>query len=109
MKWKKNQLFKGLITTFLITSLISCSNDDDNNNTATCSNTSVLDSEIIDYNGIDETFETNLVSLFHNNINVSDYEVSQEFYQLLGFNLLFDFPVDISDPDEAQGINLPPY
>lgn len=52
---------------------------------------------------------TNLRSLIHYNINVSDFEESKAFYEFLGFLVLLEIEVEVSDPDEAQGLNLPPY
>ncbi len=59
--------------------------------------------------GSGSPFATNLRALLHYNINVSDFEVSKAFYQLLGFNVLLEVDVDVPDAAEAQGLNLPPY
>ncbi|WP_159931127.1 VOC family protein [Oceanicoccus sp. KOV_DT_Chl] len=59
--------------------------------------------------GTGSPFAVNTRKLLHYNINVSDFEASKSFYQLLGFGVLLEADVDVSDPAEAQGLNLPPY
>ena len=59
--------------------------------------------------GSGSPFTPGVRGLLHYNINVSDFEVSKSFYQLLGFRTLIQVDVDVSDPAEAQGLNLPPY
>jgi catechol 2,3-dioxygenase-like lactoylglutathione lyase family enzyme len=54
-------------------------------------------------------FATNTRKLMHYNINVSNFEASKSFYQMLGFNVLLQTDVTVSDPAEAQGLDLPPY
>ncbi len=54
-------------------------------------------------------YDMNLRSLLHYNINVSDFNTSKDFYELLGFSVLLQVNVDVTDPNEAQGLNLPPY
>ncbi|MEH6582303.1 MAG: VOC family protein [Halioglobus sp.] len=59
--------------------------------------------------GTGSPFASNLRSLLHYNINVSDFQASKSFYEMLGFRALLEIDVDVSDPAEAQGLNLPPY
>ncbi|ARN75826.1 VOC family protein [Oceanicoccus sagamiensis] len=59
--------------------------------------------------GSGSPFATNLRALLHYNINVSDFEASKAFYQLLGFSVLLEVDVDVPDAAEAQGLNLAPY
>lgn len=54
-------------------------------------------------------FTTGVREVMHYNINVSDFEASKSFYQMLGFRVLLETDVDVTDPAEAQGLNLPPY
>lgn len=53
--------------------------------------------------------DTHLKALLHYNINVSDFAVSKKFYKLLGFTAFVDLNINVTDPDEAHGLNLPPY
>ncbi|MDH7445952.1 VOC family protein [Aquimarina sp. 2201CG14-23] len=53
--------------------------------------------------------DTHLKALLHYNINVSDFAASKKFYKLLAFANFIDLNIDVTDPDEAQGLDLPPY
>lgn len=53
--------------------------------------------------------DTHLKALLHYNINVSDFAASKKFYKLLGFANFIDLNINVTDPDEAQGLDLPPY
>ena len=56
-----------------------------------------------------ETSDMNLASILHYNINVRDFNKSKKFYELLGFVAAIDLNINVTDPVEAQGLNLPPY
>ncbi len=53
--------------------------------------------------------DTHLKALLHYNINVSDFEASKKFYKLLGFTAFVDLNINVTKPEEAQGLDLPPY
>ncbi|CAL2090527.1 VOC family protein [Tenacibaculum sp. 190524A05c] len=53
--------------------------------------------------------DMNLASILHYNINVRDFSKSRKFYELLGFVATIDLNINVTDPEEAQGLNLPPY
>jgi len=55
------------------------------------------------------TGHINTQYILHANINCSDFEQSKNFYQMLGFVPLMEIDVDVSDPNEAVGLNMPPY
>ena len=53
--------------------------------------------------------QINTLKILHANINCSDFETSKNFYMMLGFTPLIEADVDVSDPAEAAGLNMPPY
>ncbi len=53
--------------------------------------------------------DTHLKALLHYNINVRDYEASKKFYKLLAFANFVDLNINVTDPEDAQGLDLPPY
>ena len=53
--------------------------------------------------------DTHLKALLHYNINVSDFAASKKFYKLLGFANFIDQNINVTNPDDAQGLDLPPY
>jgi len=50
---------------------------------------------------------SNLQSLFHCNINVTNLDVSLPFYELLGFKIIIDFRDGMSSPELAKALGLP--
>jgi catechol 2,3-dioxygenase-like lactoylglutathione lyase family enzyme len=59
--------------------------------------------------GTGSPFAVQTRKLLHYNINVSNFDTSKSFYALLGFKLVLESDVSVSDPAEAQGLDLPPY
>lgn len=59
--------------------------------------------------GSGSPFTVQTRKLLHYNINVSDFDASKRFYELLGFRVAFESYVSVSDPAEARGLDLPPY
>jgi len=74
-----------------------------------------------DGNGIDDYEEifgagtpvleepVNTLKILHANVNCSDFEESKTFYMMLGFRPLIETDVNVTDPAEAAGLNMPPY
>lgn len=66
-------------------------------------------------NDYEETFGTgspisiNTLKILHANVNVSNFEVSKNFYMMLGFLPLLEVDVNVTDPAEAAGLDMPPY
>ncbi|AOS97603.1 Glyoxalase-like domain protein [Microbulbifer aggregans] len=59
--------------------------------------------------GTGSPFKINTRKLIRYSINVSDIESSKAFYERLGFQSSVESTLDISDPDQAQALNLAPY
>jgi len=53
--------------------------------------------------------QMNTLKILHANVNCSNFEASKAFYMMLGFTPLIETDVDVSDPAEAAGLNMPPY
>ena len=49
------------------------------------------------------------LEILHANVNCSNFVASKTFYMMLGFSSLLETDVDVSDPGEAAGLNMPPY
>ncbi len=49
---------------------------------------------------------SNLQSLFHCNINVTNLDVSLPFYEMLGFKVIVDFREGMSSPELAKALGL---
>lgn len=67
------------------------------------------DSEEVFGNGTPVVKQINTLKILHANVNCSNFETSKNFYMMLGFTPLIETDVDVSDPAEAAGLNLPPY
>ncbi|RZS93556.1 VOC family protein [Aquimarina brevivitae] len=78
-----------------------------------CTSVMIADDEIQNFydSGISvpRPEDTHLKALLHYNINVSDFEASKKFYKLLAFANFIDQNINVTDPEEAQGLGLPPY
>ena len=112
-----NELLNVLLIV-LAAMLGACTDDDPTDgpgdDTNPCIPSEISDADIIAYTQSDVSrtnpaAESNLESLLHYNINVSDFETSKKFYKLLGFMSLVDLNINVTDPAEAQGLDLPPY
>lgn len=121
-KQNLKQIFKGAIL-IGITLLASCSVDTDaevgmdpdvnSKSSNGCTPIMVSDEAIKtfydDNINVPRPEDTHLKALLHYNINVSDFAASKKFYKLLGFANFIDLNINVTDPDEAQGLDLPPY
>jgi catechol 2,3-dioxygenase-like lactoylglutathione lyase family enzyme len=50
----------------------------------------------------------NITGMMHVNVNCSDYERSREFYEFLGFKVLWEVPTR-NTPEVAAAVGMPPY
>lgn len=50
----------------------------------------------------------NITGMMHINVNCSDYERSREFYEFLGFKVLWEAP-ERNTPEVAAAVGMPPY
>jgi catechol 2,3-dioxygenase-like lactoylglutathione lyase family enzyme len=50
----------------------------------------------------------NITGMMHVNVNCSDYERSREFYEFLGFKVLWEVPPR-NTPEVAAAVGMPPY
>lgn len=50
----------------------------------------------------------NLTGMMHVNVNCSNYERSREFYEFLGFKVLWEVP-SRNTPEVAAAVGMPPY
>ena len=111
------QILKGILLAYLAF-LTSCSTEDSyvvmqQKGSAECTSFMIPDEDIQGYydSGINvpRPEDTHLKALLHYNINVSDFEASKKFYKLLAFANFIDQNINVTDPEEAQGLDLPPY
>lgn len=50
----------------------------------------------------------NVTGIMHVNVNCSDYERSREFYERLGFRVVWEVP-EIGSPEVSAAVGMPPY
>ncbi len=50
----------------------------------------------------------NITGMMHVDVNCSDYERSREFYEFLGFKVLWEVPAR-NTPEVAVAVGMPPY
>jgi len=50
----------------------------------------------------------NITGMMHVNVNCSNYERSREFYEFLGFKVLWEVPAR-NTPEVAAAVGMPPY
>jgi catechol 2,3-dioxygenase-like lactoylglutathione lyase family enzyme len=49
-----------------------------------------------------------VTSIFHVNVNCSDFDRSRAFYERLGFRVVYDVP-ETNTPEVAAAVGMPPY
>ena len=50
----------------------------------------------------------NVTGIMHVNVNCSDYERSREFYETLGFRVVWEVP-EVGSPEVSAAVGMPPY